>query len=116
MANSADACDVSAQHGRGRRGEEDGAALRTPFPSYLPNPGRILLGALDYWATTCAEEVTDDERTAAARALSAAIQAAGTAAQPRLEAIHLLVRAEQPLPTLDTLIRAGPSFDTPLLR
>lgn len=97
-------------------GASDDGTLRTPFPSFLPNPGRILLGVLDKWTADCAEEATEAECLEAARALGRALQTAGTAAQPRLEGIHVLVRAEMPPPALHGLLEAGAPCAAALMR
>ena len=94
----------------------DDGTLRTPFPSFLPNPGRILLGVLDKWTADCAEDAAEEERIEAARALGRALQAAGAVAQPRLEAIHVLVRAEKPPPAFHGLIEAGAPCAAALMR
>ena len=66
------------------------------LPHFLPNPQRILLGALDKWLQA-KSGATAAEKTSVVHALQETLTEAACAEQPRLEAIPLLIQTEDPL-------------------
>ena len=69
----------------------DGAPLT--LPCFLPNPQRVLLGALDKWLQTTSANF--DETQAVVHALQEAVCECGAGAcQPRLESIPYLIASE----------------------
>ena len=65
--------------------ESDKCTLRTPFPSFLPNPNSILLGLYEKWAEST--ECTLEEKTIICAALKSSAYACSVINKPKLESI-----------------------------
>ena len=70
--------------------------LAVPFPSFLPNPSRVLLASFDNWNCSSNCSATSDEKKAVLRSLKAAISEKRNAAAETLESIPVLIANSDP--------------------
>lgn len=68
--------------------------LGAAVPSFLPNPSRILLAAMDNWAL--GSRASTEEKRAVLQSLVGALSEEGVACAPRVESIPYLILQEDP--------------------